>query len=384
MSLFSTNNTVTPLQQIGASIGQGDPYMDIGKALGLVGGSMFGAFPAQNKKQQQLRFMQELDQQIDWSDPQSIVQASQLALDAGYVDLATNLYEKSIGTKNNLADIRTTQLIGEGAREAQAEQYLSTISSLTTLEEYKKALGDMRKAGLGGTAVYSDLQATFATFRKEQIAAEREAAEREAEEAKEAKRVEELGGKIKRGEEKTAEQIRQFEVRQEAEKERAEARLKRQEEADIYKSVINPSLAEETAGTFLMQIPPQNVDDSEVIVIQRAMGADFKKYDNILSTERGVTPSVAQQYYPLIREEAYDPGSGFGIFGEKASYSSPKFTQIADGVFGRKGGAVSIDVASRLSKKNGLIVGVSRIKDANGKVRILDQKLLDQLRAYNK
>lgn len=379
MSLFSQTTQMTPTQRIAQSIGQGDPWMDIGKALGLGLHGMFGS-PYVSKRQQQIQFMQTIDQDIDWNNPQSIAQASQAAMNAGYTDLAGNLYEKSITTKTSLSDIRSSQLITEGLQDVQAQEYLSTIPTLTTQDEYKETLKEMRKRGLSGTGVYRDLQQTFTTLRKEETAAEKEERRRIEAEKKEAKRQAELEAKIGRGEEKVAEQIRQFTVREEAKEARAEKREQEKAEAEQYSPIIDQALAAEPSGTFLMKVPPQNVDDEEVVVLQRAMGADFKKYDNILSNERGVTPSVAQQYYPLIREEAYDPGFGFGPFGEKASYSSLKFGQIADGIFGRGGGSVGGDTAIRLAKKGGLIVGVSRIKDDNGKVTILDQHLYNYLK----
>jgi hypothetical protein len=104
MALFTDPNTLSPVQRVAATIGQSnDPYVNLGRALGLMGAVSFGGASTGTPYEQEMAFMNEFGQSLDWTDPTSIKKLSSMASDYNLTDLSGKLMEESFSLSRELS-----------------------------------------------------------------------------------------------------------------------------------------------------------------------------------------------------------------------------------------------------------------------------------------
>lgn len=353
MALFSKSRQAPAdwrTQLSGVSLQGPADYYNIGRALGLGLGGMFGAFPEQAKPEKEMEFMSALvSGGVDLQNPQALVDASRVAKERGLPGAAERLMEMALKTR-----------VETPSRNELAAEFVKDLPyDLTEQEGMKKAAKELREAGFAGTGVWNRLSQDYAASVKES----KRAAEKEE--------------------------------KAEVQTERYEAGVKAEEAERMYSDVFTSAGdATNFAVNFLTQKPPKNMEDAEEsLSLAKSMGANVRLYDKKLQALQGnVTPSRASEYYSAILDQSYDtgerPAALRGDFpyveiglDEKAYFNSELFGRIADGVFGIEGGYVPDQAALRLAKQNKLIPGVSRIKDESGRTVIITPTLLRWLQA---
>jgi hypothetical protein len=100
MALFTDPNTLSPVQRVAQTVGQsGDPYVNLGRALGLMGAVTFGGAQTTSPYEQEVAFMTEFSKDLDPNKKESWQELAQKASDYGLSSLSARLMEQAITLK---------------------------------------------------------------------------------------------------------------------------------------------------------------------------------------------------------------------------------------------------------------------------------------------
>jgi hypothetical protein len=319
----------------------------MGSQLGSAAGSLLGGRTPQEQK------MARIDEMMaQYPNPQTY--EDYMAIAAGAKEIGErDLWKKAFDMAQDMKGTTSDQyLTNKRIRNEKALAIQQVFGPADSIEKKQELYNKLVSLGYGDSSITTGLASAITTLKASGFKAKKET------------RLSE-----------------QAETKAILSQEKKDATDKYKSEQTKYGAVITSGRGKDLAGAYLQANEPAGWNDEQKKATQFLIGAKIEAYDETLKTERGVTPSVAQNYYmkALNLPEVYNKGTANVpnfMGGQDAMFNDSAYDESLNKIFGRVGSVVSQDEIERYIMSDLIIPGVTKVVDPKGRIVTMSAKLI--------